>query len=173
MPSKSATPEGPPQTRKSLLDVFHHALRPNLGAVDVALSIGSDAFGGAGAGGVLIGIRNESRHLADLEEAVVGVAAMTVGNENVAIGCDQRRGRRVEFVRTAARNAALAEGQQQLAVGAELEDLVALAVLAEPVRHPDVSFRVDGEAVRKQYEAGGETHHELAGFVELEDWIEA
>src|SRR5216684_3796734 len=224
MPSKSAAlSRRPPQTRKSFLGVFHNPLRPNLGAVDVTLNVSRDAFGGAGASGVIIGIRNESRHLAvlgaadpdaalpvgarlvdrarlrirniddivlvdvdaartaelrplvdeiavliedldtvvaavakeqpaarihrqrvravdlagraallapgldelaglvELDDAGVGVAAVAVGNENVAIGRDQRRGGRVEFVRTAARNAGLAERQQHLAVGAELE----------------------------------------------------
>src|SRR5882762_476431 len=70
MPSWSAAlSRGPPQTRKSLLHVLHHPLRPDLGAVDVALSIGRDAFGSAGGGRVLVGIRNESRHLAVLRAA--------------------------------------------------------------------------------------------------------
>src|SRR5258707_13192281 len=240
MRSKSAAlSRRPPQARKSFPDVLHHPLRPNLGAVDVALSIGRDAFGGAGAGGVLVGIRNESRHLAvlgaadpdaalpvgarlvdrarlrirhvdhvvlvdvdaaraaelrplvdevavlienldavvaavakkqpaarvhrkrvravdlagraallapgldefaglvELDDAGVGVAAVTVGDENVAIGRDQRCGGGIEFVRTAARDATLAERQQQLTVRAELEALVALAFLTEPVVHPD------------------------------------
>src|SRR5216684_1962406 len=70
MPSKSAAlSRRPPQTRKSFLGVFHNPLRPNLGAVDVTLNVSCDAFGGAGAGGVLVGIRNESRHLAVLGAA--------------------------------------------------------------------------------------------------------
>src|SRR5258708_25789235 len=79
MRSKSAAlSRRPPQARKSFPDVLHHPLRPNLGAVDVALSIGRDAFGGAGGGGVLVGIRNESRHLAILGAADPD-AALPVG----------------------------------------------------------------------------------------------
>src|SRR5262249_10810443 len=115
---------------------------------------------------------DELAGLVELDDAGVGVAAVTIGNENVAIGRDQRRGGSVEFVGTAARNAALAKGHQQPPVGTELEDLVALAFFAEPVRHPDISFWVDREPVRKQDEAGAKALYELAGFVEFEDRIE-
>src|SRR5579871_161605 len=258
---------------RSLFDVFHHPLRSDLGAVDVALGIGCDALGGAGGGGVLIRVRNQSRHravpgaadadaalpgavrlvdraglrvghvddvvlvdvdaarpaelrplvdevsvliedldtvvaavakeqpaarihrqrvravhlaggaallapgldelagLVKLDDAGVGVAAVTVGDEDIAVGRDQYSGGRIELIRPAPRNAGLAESQQHLAFRAELENLVTLAVLAEPIRHPDVSFRVDREAMRKHEKAGAEAFDQLAGLVEFEDRI--
>jgi hypothetical protein len=50
---------------------------------------------------------------------------------------------------------------------------VAFAVLAEPVRHPDVSLRINQEAVWKQYQAGAEAFDQLAALIELEDRIKA
>ena len=47
-----------------VLDVFHHPLWPDLGAVDVALRIRRDALGCAGAGRLLDRIGNERRHRA-------------------------------------------------------------------------------------------------------------
>src|SRR5262249_40389684 len=135
--------------------------RQGVGAVDLA-----------GRAALLAPGLDELAGLVELDDAGVGVAAVTVGNEDVAVRRHQRRGGRVEFIRGAAGNARLAERQQHLAVRAELEDLVALTFLAESVRYPDISFRVDGEAVRKQDEASAETLHELAGFIELEDRIE-
>src|SRR5262249_19636677 len=99
-------------------------------------------------------------------------AAVTVGNENVAIGRDQRCGGRVELIRAAARDGGFAEPHQHLSVRAELPDLVALAVPAEPIRYPDVSVRGDREPVWKQYQAGAEALYQLAGLVEFEDRIE-
>ena len=88
--------------------------------------------------------------LGELHDPRIGVAAVSVGDKNVAIGRDQNCGRRVELVRAAAGDAGLAERHQHLAVRAELEDLVALAVLAEAVGHPDIAVAVDVNAVRKQ-----------------------
>ena len=66
---------------------------------------------------------------------------MPIGDEDVAVRRHQDRGRRVEFVRTVAGHAGLAELHQQLAVGTEFEDLLAFAVLAEAVRDPDIAVR--------------------------------
>src|SRR5205823_3359825 len=71
-----------------------------------------------------------------------------------------------------ARHPRLAERQQQLAVGAELEDLMALAAFAEPVGHPDIVLRVDIDPVRKDEHAAAEGFHQLARLVEFEDRIE-
>src|SRR5262249_22992722 len=92
--------------------------------------------------------------LGEFHDAGIGVAAMSVANENVAIGCDQYRGRRVERVRTVARRSGLAEREQDLAFGTEFEDLMALAVLALAVGDPDIAVVVDEDAVRKHEHSG-------------------
>ena len=66
----------------------------------------------------------------------------------------------------------LAERHQHLAVGAELEHLVAFAVAAEAVGHPHVAVAVDVQAVREQQQAGAEALQQLAGRIEFEDRVE-
>src|SRR5580704_18476653 len=107
--------------------------------------------------------------LVEFDDAGIGVAAMPVADKDIAIGRDQHRRRRVELVRTAAGDALLAERHQHLAVRAELEDLVALAVLALAVGDPDIALRIDKNAVREHEHAGAEACDQLAGGIELED----
>src|SRR5262249_8320204 len=111
---------------------------------------------------------DEFAGLVEFDDAGIGVAAVSVADENVAIGRDQNRGRSVEGVRTVACRSGLAEREQDLAVRAELEDLVALAVLALGVGDPDVAVAVDKNSVRKPEHSGPETCHQLAGGVEFE-----
>src|SRR5262245_55013565 len=94
---------------------------------------------------------------------------MPVSNEDVTVWRHHDRRRRVELVGAIAGDAGLAQRQQYLAVGTELEHLVALAVLAEPVGDPHVALAVDGEAMRKKEEPGAEALHQRAGGIELED----
>ena len=105
-------------------------------------------------------------------DARVGVAAMAVGNEDVAV----RRGHdgrwRIELIGTAAGGVRFAERHQDLAVGAELENLVAFAAAAEPVGHPHVALAVDVQTVREQQQAGAEALQQFAGRIEFEDRIE-
>src|SRR5262245_22172965 len=96
-------------------------------------------------------------------DARVGVAAVPVRDEDVAIRRDQRRRWRVELVVAAAGDAGLAERQQELALRREFEHLMALAVLAEAVGEPDIAVAIDMDAVRKDGEAGAETLHQPAG----------
>jgi hypothetical protein len=98
---------------------------------------------------------------------------MSVGDEYVAIGGDQHGGRGIELVGAAAGHADLAEGQQHFALGTELEDLVALAVLADAIRHPHVSCAVHREAMRQHEHAGTEALYQIAVLVELQDRREA
>src|ERR1019366_9412709 len=63
-----------------------------------------------------------------LHHAGVGVAAVSVGDEDLAVGSDGHGGRLVERIGAIARDALLAEGEQDFAVGIELDDLVAAAV---------------------------------------------
>src|SRR6516164_9316348 len=107
--------------------------------------------------------------LVEFDDAGIGVAAMPVADEDVAVGRDQHRRRRIEFVRTGAGDALLAERHQHLAVRAELEDLMALAVLALAVGDPDIALRIDENAVRENEHAGAKTGDEFARGIELED----
>src|SRR5712691_3596066 len=72
--------------------------------------------------------------LRKLHDARIRVPAMSVPDEDVTVGGDQDRGRRIELVGTAAGHAGLAERQQQPAIGTKLEDLVALSRLAQAGR---------------------------------------
>ena len=56
--------------------------------------------------------------------AVRGIAAMAIGNKNIAIRRDRHAGRPIEGIRTARADAHLAEHHQHLAVLAELESLL-------------------------------------------------
>ena len=66
-----------------------------------------------GAGAFLAPGLDELAVLGELHDARVGVAAMSVGDEDVAVRRGHDGGRRVELVRAAARDAGLAERQQQ------------------------------------------------------------
>src|SRR5205814_6655514 len=87
--------------------------------------------------------------LVELDDAGVRVAAVPVGDEDIAVRRGHDRGGCVEFVLPAAGLAGLAEREQQLALGRKLEHLMALAPEAEAVGHPDIAVAVDMQAVRK------------------------
>ncbi len=107
-----------------------------------------------------------------LHDARVGIATVPIADEDVAVGRNEDRRRRVELVGTGAGDAGLAERQQELAVRTELEDLVAFAVLAEPVDQPDIALAVDLDAVREDGQACAKTLHQSAGRIEFQDRIE-
>ena len=67
----------------------------------------------------------------ELHDPGIGVAAVSVGDEDIAVGRDQDVGGRVQEIvaLVVAGDAGLAQGHQHLAVRAELDDRVALAVL--------------------------------------------
>jgi hypothetical protein len=91
-----------------------------------------------------------------------------VGDEDVAVGRDDDVGRPAERVGPLGVDARSSERHQDLALGAELEHLMSLAVFALRVGHPDVSFPVDRHAVRLHEHIGPEAAHELPGRIELE-----
>jgi len=111
--------------------------------------------------------------LVELDDAVVGVAAVAIGDEDVAVGRHQDVGRCVERILCGPGDAGLAERHEKLAVLIELHDGVTLAVvLRGSVGHPDVVVPVDMQAVRKIDHAPAEALYQLAFFVELHDRIE-
>src|SRR5215471_16387619 len=98
--------------------------------------------------------------LGEFDDTGIGVAAVSVADENVAIGRDQNGGRRVEGVRTVARRSGLAEREQNLAIRAEFEDLMAFAVFALSVGDPHVAVAVHKDSMWKHEHAGAETFHQ-------------
>ena len=120
----------------------------------------------------------------ELQHAVVG--AVPVGDEDVAVGRNGHAGRPVEGIRAAAGHAGFAERHQYLALGAELEDLLAQRGAREragrgarrhpehrgvPVRvgRPEVALPVDGEAVGEREHPGAQARQEPSGRIELQD----
>src|SRR5262249_57587780 len=92
----------------------------------------------------------------------MGVGGMSRGDENVSIGRNEHRRWRVEFVRAIAGDPGFAEREQHLAVRTELDDLMTLAVLAQPIGDPDVALAVDMNAVRQHQRTNAEAVHQLA-----------
>src|SRR5262249_40693047 len=113
--------------------------------------------------------------LRELDDAAVGHPAVTVGDEDVAIGCDHDVGRRIERIIIGAGDAGLAEGHQHFALWAELPDRVTLAGFAvlrrraAVVADPDVALAVDIETVRIIEHAGAEACEQLAARVPFLD----
>ena len=69
---------------------------------------------------------------------------MAVGDEESPLGAIDDVGRLIEESRARPADAGFAERHQHLAVGAELEDLVALAVVAARIGDPQVAVAIDG-----------------------------
>src|SRR5215210_397176 len=106
--------------------------------------------------------------LGKFHDAGVGTAAVSLGDENVAVRSGHNRGRRIELVRTASCHAGLAERHQELAVGTELQHLLAFAAAINAVRHPDIARAVDMETMRKDKQSFAEALYQLAGGIEFE-----
>jgi len=85
----------------------------------------------------------------NLNDTVVAVVVVAVGDEDVAIWCDRNVARRTEVIGTAACVAWNAEPHHDLSLGTELDDLMpAFVTLRNPVRgdrvgDPDVPVLVD------------------------------
>src|ERR1700682_4192911 len=86
----------------------------------------------------------------ELHDAVVGIAAVSIGNKNIAVRSDGHSGRHIECVRTIARDARLAESYQHFSSGSEFKNLLAFALRSVAIGDPDVSILVHREPVRKQ-----------------------
>ena len=97
------------------------------------------------------------------------VGGWLLGDEDLAVRRDDDVGRLVERVRAVAGDAGLAERHQQLAVGTELEDLMAFAARRPRVGHPDVAVAIDREAVRERRTSLRPTTSAVCPTVELED----
>src|SRR6185503_3041090 len=105
--------------------------------------------------------------LRELHDAIHrDVGDVAIGDEDVAVLRDGDVAWPAEDIVAAAGNASLAERHQQLAVGAELEDLVALAVLDLRIGHPDISLTVDRHALRVHDQPIAETRNDTTPWVE-------
>ena len=130
----------------------------------------------AGSAAVLAPGLDEFPLLVEFHDAVVGDLlvdlAVTVGHEDVAVGSDEHVGGRVELILGVAGHARLAERHQHLAVGRELDDVMALAVAGAAVGDPHGAGLVHGKSVRPIHLAAAEVHQQLAGRIEFHDRIE-
>src|SRR5262249_20581376 len=104
------------------------------------------------------------------------------GNKDVAIWRNEHVVRLEEEFRIAAA-AGLTEGQKQLTVGTEFEDLMTFgsrrrrcipsrAAGTRAICYPDISVAVDEDARRGEQQAGTKTLDQLAALVEVQDRVE-
>src|SRR5205085_6179519 len=110
--------------------------------------------------------------LGKLHDARIGISAVPVGNENIAVALHEDRRRRVKHIGAVARHAGLAERHQQSALRTEFHDGVALRAATDAVRRPDISLVIDMQAVRKYEQAFAKRFYQLAGGIKLQDWVE-
>src|SRR5205085_6676835 len=109
--------------------------------------------------------------LAELHDARIGIAAVAVSDENVAVRRGYDRRWRIELVVAAAGDAGLAKREQKLAVGTEFENLMPLALDADAVGDPDIAVAIDVQAVREDQHSGAEALDQLAGGIEFENRV--
>src|SRR5262245_26152927 len=107
--------------------------------------------------------------LGKLHDARIGVSAMTIGDENVAVRRGHYVARTIEGVGPVTSNPRLAERHQHLSFRAEFEYLVTLAIFAGRVGRPDVAVAVDMETVRLIEHSLAKHLQDLARRIELND----
>jgi len=127
---------------------------------------------------------DEPAILGEFEDAgiVRGIAAMAVGNKNIAICPNRYAGRPIEGIRTLSANAHLAKRHQHLAVLIELENLLSKngprriarryaknGLLIIDIADPQISVLVDREAVRIDEHSSAKALEQLARWIKLED----
>src|SRR2546426_2483063 len=119
---------------------------------------------------------NELAILRELQNTCVRIPAMAVRDKDIAIWCDQDGGRLIERVGTITGDSCLAERHQDLAVRAELENLVTLSVSpgilpvgSFSVRHPDVSFPVHMDPMRTDEHPRTKALHQLSCRIKLQN----
>src|SRR5580704_6897333 len=103
------------------------------------------------------------------DDAVVGLFAVTVGDEDIAVRRNHDVGRAVELVIAIAGNARLADRHQQAAIGTELQCRRAPAIADLAVGDPNIAVAVGAEAMRPVDQLRAEAHHLPAGGVEFLD----
>ncbi len=104
---------------------------------------------------------------------------MALGDEDVAVGCDDDAGRLGQGLRRIPGHTGRADREQHLALRAELDHRVALRLFSRMllalalvrtscIDHPDVAFPIDIDLVRKDEHVGAEALQHVAGRIELE-----
>src|SRR6266851_5903733 len=123
---------------------------------------------------------NELAILGEFHDSSVGFPTMSIRNKNVTVHSDHDIRRPIEGILTIAGNVGLAQHHQELARGAELEDGISLAVDANAVGGPDISFAIDEKPVWPVKQAGAEANYQFAIAIEFlnrinrfADWIHA
>src|SRR5262249_43631954 len=126
----------------------------------------------------------EAAILGELEDSAVigGIAAMAIGNKNIAIGRNRHAGRPIEGIRAAPADTHPAKHHQHLAVLVELENLLSkndarciprrhakYGLLVIDIAHPQISLMVDREPMRIDEHAAAEALEQLAGWIKLQD----
>ena len=115
--------------------------------------------------------RNELAATGELDDPSIGLAAMPVTHDDVAIGGNRDVRWSVEHVGALTCYTGSAERQQYLAPWTELDDLVALAVVANVVGRPYVALAIDIEAMWVVEETLAKAHHKISGGIEFLDGI--
>src|SRR5262249_36428874 len=85
--------------------------------------------------------------LGKLHDASVGVAAVPIGYEDVAIGRDSYVARAVESISPRPSDSGLSNRHQDLALGTDFDRLLALPILSRLLVHQDVAVAIEGESV--------------------------
>jgi hypothetical protein len=110
--------------------------------------------------------------LVELDDAVVAFAAVTVADKDIAVRRDKDRRGHVEIVRIVSATPAWPRRIKHLAVGTELDHLMALRAAPLTVGDPDIALAIDVNAVGKHEHSGAKRFHELTQSIEFQDRIE-
>ena len=111
----------------------------------------------------------EAAVLRKLHDARVRFTAVSVSDVNVAIGCHRHRRWPVKEFVALTGNPGLAERHQYLALRAELNDDMALAVFAVGIGDINVAFAVERHAVRKHEHIAAKGFDDIAVTIKLEN----
>src|SRR6266436_1951161 len=105
----------------------------------------------------------------EFDDAGVGLVAVPVGDENIAVRGDNHVGGRVEMGSIVAGLARRAKCHEHLAVRRELHDRVAglLVLVGAPVGDPDVAVLIDEQAMREVRHPGAEARYYAPGSIVL------
>src|SRR5713226_117416 len=110
---------------------------------------------------------DELAFFGELHDPRIGVTAMAVADEDIAIGGDEHIRRSIECVGTGAGNAGLAKGHEHLALWAELEHSAPLALAAMIVGRPHIAVMIDMQPMRMVEHPGTEAHHQISQWIEF------
>src|SRR5258708_11960351 len=125
----------------------------------------------AGAGAATAPRCNDLAVAGELDDPSIGLAAMPVTDDDVAIAGNRDIRRSVEHVGAFTCDTGFAERQQHLALRTELDDLVALAIATSVVSRPHVALAVYVETMGVVEETLAEAHHKFSGGIEFSDGI--